>query len=364
MAISCIVNMPPEILKKYIEEISKIARRGDAREESYYPALKILLEDFTLSISRTKTEVTVQPKKKEAGNPDFRIWDGTQHIVGYIEAKPLEQENLEKVEESEQLKRYRGAFPNIILTNFFEFSLYRDGELIDRVKIARPFVAAQLKICPPLENEEKFRELLEKFFSFSLPQTYTPKTLAESLAIRTHYLREQVELELLNSKSRLNGFYQAFEQHLIAGLTRQDFADMYAQTITYGLFAASTRSQNGFTRRQAFDNIPSTIGILRDVFRYVSLEEPGENISWIIDDIAEILSVANVKGVLHKYYFEGKGSDPIIHFYETFLAEYDPQEREQRGVYYTPVEVVSYIVRSLNIILKEYFDKTDGFPTN
>ncbi len=356
--------MPPEMLKKYIEEISKIAQRGDAREESYYPALKILLEDFALSIARTKTEVTIQPKKTEAGNPDFRIWDGEQHIVGYIEAKPLEEENLEKVEVSEQLKRYLGAFPNVILTNFFEFFLYRDGELIDRVKIARPFVAAQLNICPPLENEEKFRELLEKFFSFSLPRTYTPKTLAEALAIRTHYLHEQVELELLNSKSRLNGFYQAFEQHLIAGLTKQDFADMYAQTITYGLFAASTRTTNGFNRRQAFDNIPTTIGILRDVFRFVSLEEPGENLSWIIDDIAEILSVANVKKVLHKYYFERKGSDPVVHFYETFLAEYDPQEREQRGVYYTPEEVVSFIVRSLNIVLKEYFGKRDGFATN
>lgn len=351
------------MLNDYIKDVFRVSRKGDAREESFYKTLASLLEISAKELTNRKIDVTILPKKTEAGNPDFRIWDGNQHITGYIEAKPPTEENLERIAESQQLMRYRKTFPNLILTNFFEFFLYRDGQLIDKVQIARPVIAIQVKTCPPIENEEKFRDLLKKFFSFSLPRTYTPKTLAEALATKTHYLREQVELELLDAKSRLNGFYLAFEQHLIAGLSKQDFADMYAQTITYGLFAASTRTTNGFSRRQAFDNIPATIGILRDVFRYVSLEEPGENISWIIDDIADILSVANVKNVLHKYYFERKGSDPVVHFYETFLAEYDPQEREQRGVYYTPEDVVSYIVRSLNIILKEYFDKTDGFAT-
>lgn len=122
---------------------------------------------------------------------------------------------------------------------------------------------------------------------------------------------------------------------------KEDFADMYAQTITYGLFAASTRCNGSFNRRLAFDNIPRTIGVLRDIFRFVSLEEPGPALDWIIDDITDALGVADVKKVLHKYYVEHRGNDPIVHFYETFLAEYDPKERELRGVYYTPREVVS-----------------------
>ena len=250
------------------------------------------------------------------------------------------------------------------MTNFFEFRLYRDGKLIDRVQIARPFIASQLKVVPPVENQDKFFDLLSRFFSFSLPRTYTPKTLAEALANRTHYLREQVSLELGRKNGRLGGFYEAFQLHLIAGLTREDFANMYAQTITYGLFAASTRCKEAFTRRAAFDNIPATIGILRDLFRFVSLEEPGDELSWIIEDIANVLAVADVKQILHRYFVEGRGKDPVVHFYQTFLAEYDPQEREQRGVYYTTPEVVSYIVRSLNIILKDYFGKTDGFATD
>ena len=352
------------MLKNYIEELFKVAHTGDAREESYYKALASLMENFAQSIKKPKTQVTILPKKTEAGNPDFRIWDGRQHIAGYIEAKTPTEENLEKVEESEQLKRYRGAFANVVLTNFFEFRLYRNGNLIDKVQIGWPFIATQLKVVPPVENEDKFLELLNKFFAFSLPRKYTPKTLAEALAGRTHYLQEQVLLELSRSNGKLSGFFEAFQRHLIAGLSKEEFADIYAQTITYGLFAASTRCKEGFNRRAAFDNIPKTIGILRDVFRFVSLEDTGPELDWIIDDIVDILGIANVRGVLHKYFIEGKGQDPIMHFYETFLAKYDPKEREQRGVYYTPQEVVSYIVRSLNTILKEYFDKADGFATN
>ena len=353
-----------KMLKAYLGEIFKVGRKGDATEESYYKVLASLLETFARSINRPKTEVTISPKKTDAGNPDFRVWDGKQHIVGYIEAKPPEQENLEKIEESEQLKRYRSAWPNVILTNFFEFRLYRDGLLVDKVAIGRPFIARQLKVVPPGENQDKFLDLLNKFFTFSLPRRYTPEALAKTLARRTDYLCEQVLLELGRSNGELMGFYKAFQQHLIAGLTEEDFADMYAQTITYGLFAASTRCKGEFNKRLAFDNIPRTIGILRDVFRFVSLGEPGPELDWIVEDIADVLAVADVKNVLHKYFVERRGSDPIMHFYETFLAQYNPKEREQRGVYYTPQEVVSYIVRSLNIILKDYFGKGEGFATS
>jgi len=349
------------MLKTYLKEIYKTARTGDAREESYYKPLATLIESYANSIRKTGISATISPQRTEAGNPDFRIWDGKQSIVGYIEAKRPDESNLDRIEESNQLQRYLAAFPNVILTNFFEFRLYRSAQLISEVQIARPFIATQLKVVPPAENEKEFYELLKDFLSFSIARDYSPRTLAEALAGRTHYLKDQVLLELNNNNSRLTGFYQAFQQYLISGLTKEDFADMYAQTVTYGLFATSTRHNGGFSRKAAFDNIPATIGILRDVFRFISLEEPSEQLSWIIDDISEVLSVADVKKLLHRYFIEGRGSDPVVHFYETFLARYDPSEREQRGVYYTPEDVVGYIVRSLNIILKKYFDKADGF---
>ena len=83
----------------------------------------------------------------------------------------------------------------------------------------------------------------------------------------------------------------------------------------------------------------------------------------MVDDIAEVLNAADVKSILHGYYKAGKGDDPIVHFYETFLSEYDPATREKRGVYYTPEPVVRYIVRSIHEILKTHFNLDDGLAS-
>ena len=209
--------------------------------------------------------------------------------------------------------------------------------------------------------------LLEKFFQFSLPTKFTAESLAKELATRTRFLRDQVIKEELRETSnagakKILGFYEAFQKHLIFNLKPDEFADLYAQTITYGLFAARTRANGAFNRILAYELIPKTIGILRDIFHFVSFDPP-EQLQATVDDIAEVLAVADVRNILHQYFKEGKGTDPIFHFYETFLAEYNPQERERRGVYYTAYPVVSYIVRSLNIILKERFGRQDGFAT-
>jgi len=356
------------MLKVYLKRIFDTAQHGDAREESYYSGLEELIKNYAESVGKKKTHTTTLPKKTEAGNPDFRIWDGRQHIIGYIEAKPPTEDNLDYIEETEQLKRYRHTFPNLILTNFFEFRLYRDGQLIERVQVARPFIVHKLKTVPPVEKAPEFLNLLEQFFAFSLPKSYSAKTLAIELAKRTRFLKDQVIAEELKEEAEkgsghILGFYEAFQKHLISGLTKEDFADLYAQTITYGLFAARTRSENGFSRKLAFDCIPPTIGILRDVFRFISMGDLPQRMEWIVDDISQVLAVADVKQILHIYFHEGKGKDPIIHFYETFLAEYNPAERERRGVYYTPEPVVSYVTRSLHMILKEYFNRADGFAT-
>ncbi|MGD2245198.1 MAG: N-6 DNA methylase, partial [Candidatus Aminicenantes bacterium] len=353
-----------DFLKKYLKKIFEVSKRGDAREESYYFAFQELLGSYAESTGKTQVYITALPKKTEAGNPDFRIWDGKQKIIGYIEAKAPTVDNLDHIEATEQLKRYLNTFPNVILTNFFEFRLYRDGSIIDKVQIARPFIIHKLKTVPPVEKESDFFDLLEKCFSFSLPKVYNAKTLAVELAKRTKFLKDEVVAEELKEEAGgrgfILGFYEAFKKYLISGLTKEDFADLYSQTITYGLFAARTRSENGFNRKLAYDNIPHTIGILRDVFKFISLEDLPQQMEWIIDDISEVLAVTDVKQILHQYFHEGKGKDPIIHFYETFLSEYNPQTREKRGVYYTPEPVVSYIVRSIHHVLKEKFKRSDG----
>ncbi len=358
-----------EMLKQYIQELHTITLRGDAREESYYTALERLLNEYAEDIGRKHVEITTLPKKTEAGNPDFRVWDGRQSIVGYIEAKAPFVDNLDLIEETEQLKRYKQTFPNMILTNFLEFRLYRHAELIEKVLIGRPLFLNKVKTTPPAEKESEFLTLLDKFFSFTFPKVYDARTLAVELAKRTRFLKDeviQVELnrEEESCEGHLFGFYEAFKKYLIYGLSKEEFADLYSQTITYGLFVSRTRSENGFKRKDAFDNIPKTIGILRDIFRFISFGDIPKSMEWIIDDISEVLAETDVKQMLHHYFHDGRGNDPIIHFYETFLSEYDPKTREKRGVYYTPEPVVSYIVQSLHGILKKYFNQTEGLASD
>ncbi len=350
------------MFKNYLKQLFKTYQSG-AREESYYPELKSFLEEFSKSTRKKKIDITILPKKTEAGNPDFRIWDGKQKIVGYIEAKDLGK-NLDDIEETEQLKRYLSTFPNVILTNFTEFRLYRDGEMIDKVSITRPFVIKKLSTVPPLENEDKFSSLLERFLDFSLPKKFTAKTLAVELAKRTKFLKDEIVAEELKAgTTSIHAFYEAFQKFLIAGIDEDEFADLYSQTITYGLFAARLRAGEEFNRTLAFSYIPKSIGILRDIFRFISMEDIPKQMEIIIDDIAEVLSCADAKKILDQYYHEGKGSDPVLHFYETFLSEYDPATREKRGVYYTPEPVVSFIVRSLHEILKDKFNLHDGLAS-
>ncbi|MBI4712641.1 MAG: N-6 DNA methylase [Planctomycetes bacterium] len=358
------------MLKSYLKKIFEIAQRGDDTENTYYSTLEGLINSFAESTNKKKVQITTLPKKTDAGNPDFRIWDGNLHITGYIEAKHPSAKNLDAIETSPQLKRYLKIFPNVILTNFCEFRLYRNGELVDQVSIARHFVMQKLKTIPPIEKEREFFGLLEKFFSFSLPSITRAKQLAEELAKRTSFLKEQIITEQLKEEHSIGrgdilGFYEAFQKYLIGTLSIDDFADLYAQTITYGLFAARTRaSTNGFNRKTAYDYIPRTIGILKQVFQFISLGEPPPQMGCLIDDISEVLAVTDVNQILQQFYQAGKGDDPIIHFYETFLEKYNPRLKEVRGVYYTPPAVVSYIVRSIQILLKEKFKRNDGLATN
>jgi len=150
------------LFTRYLHNLTEVARRGDAREESFYASLEDLLAQVAQATGRAHVHVTTLPKSTEAGNPDFRLWNGTDSIIGYIEAKNPAQENLDHIEASEQLRRYRWTFPNLILTNFLEFRLYRHGELVDSVLGARPYVLNQLRAAPPLENADKLWDLLER----------------------------------------------------------------------------------------------------------------------------------------------------------------------------------------------------------
>ena len=348
------------MVRQYLDRIFNIFKSSDAREESYYTILEDLINEYAKD-AKVDVNVRILPKKTEAGNPDFAIWSN-QRIVGYIEAK-IPQEKLDTIETTEQLHRYLTYFPNFILTNFIEFRLYRSGKTIDSVSIARQDTLLRFATKPPMEQEDKLKDLFDKFFSFSLPRTFTAESLAEELAKKTHFLRDIVELEFDAEQPEgvLHGFSDAFKKYLIADIEEKQFIDLFSQTIVYGLFAARMRADGAFDRVHAYERIPKTIGILRELFKFISIEENlPKQMEWAVDDIVNLLAAVDVKQIFDQYYHSGTGEDPVVYFYETFLATYEPEERNKRGVYYTPKPVVEYIVKSVNEILKEKMGISSG----
>ena len=229
--------------------------------------------------------------------------------------------------------------------------------------IAADLTFRRLEIGPVLQREAEMAELLDLFLDFAQPRHSSADSLAVALALRARVLEARLE-ELLErdeeKTSELAGLYRAFKDHLLAGLDHREFADLYAQTITYGLLVARQRAPGGFDRSSVDRYIPPTNGILRQVFRYVSLATTPKEIAWIVDDILDLLAPVPVDRIFERYFHRGRGRDPVLHFYETFLRHYDSQLRKRRGVYYTPPELVSYAVRSVHRLLQSRLGKPHG----
>lgn len=349
------------MLLDYLEQVHQMERRPDAREESFYPLLQELLGRYARCRGR-RIDITVIPRKTENCLLDLQVQGEAQRIVGYVEAK-LPGTNLDVAERSEQVQRYRRTFPNLILTSFYELRLYRHGKEVARVETASSFAMQRLGAGPILQRETETAALLDLFLSFAAPAHTRAELLAKDLARRTRVLESRIEEFLERDKekaSELAGLYQAFKEHLLATLDPRQFADLYAQTIAYGLLVARSRASGRFDRGTVDCHIPPTNGILRQVFRYVSLATTPPEIAWIVDDIVEVLAASDVRRMFKRFFHDGRGRDPVLHFYETFLQHYDKNLRKQRGVYYTPPELVSYVVRSVHWLLQKRLGKRYG----
>jgi len=323
----------------YLERISGMERRGEAREESFYPLFADLLEGYAELLGWRGLRVLILPRKTNGCLLDLQVRRG-EGIVGYVEAKPPGTD-LTKIAETDQLQRYCSAFPNLLLTNFRELRLYRGKELAARAEIGRADAGP----------------LLDLFWAFAPPATTSAAELAPRMALRTRILADRIR-ERLDEDADLQGFHEAFSEHLLAGLTREGFADLYAQTLVYGLLAARWRARDRFDRRIAAESIPATSGLLRDAFRYISLADPSPEVAWIVDEIVDLLAHSSVREMLERS--GRRGRDPVLDFYETFLRCYDAGLRRRRGVYYTPPELVSYVVRSVHRLLQTRLGWRDG----
>ena len=193
-------------------------------------------------------------------------------------------------------------------------------------------------------------------------QIETPEVLARHLARRTRELQTQIEIALTDENSQVYGMFSAFREILLAAMTPDDFADMYAQTLAYGLFAARCTLPNAtnFARETATNALPRSNPFLRQLFYQIASPNLEGNVTYILDEIVSLLRNVSTEMLRTAFTVETHFEDPVIHFYETFLAEYDSQRRIDRGVYYTPPQVISYIVRSVDSLLKTALNRPDG----
>lgn len=346
---------PRKILHLYLERVHETERQGEGREESFYPHLVDLFEWYGEHRGLRDLRVTMIPRKTQSCLLDFQVRRGAR-ITGYVEAK-RPGTDLIREGEGEQVRRYRRTFPNLLLTNFREIWLYREGDLVARAEVGRL-----------TDGPARLLEILDLFTGFDPPPGLSAAALAKQLASRTRILADRIEglLERDPDKaSDLAGFYEAFSEYLLAGITSREFADLYAQTLSYGLLAARWQTPGHFDRQVAAESIPPSSGILRDVFRFISLADPVPEVGWIVDEIVALLAAAPVRAMLDRYYLNlqrrrGRGRDPVLDFYQTFLRHYDPGLRRQRGVFYTPPELVSYVVRSVDRLLRTRLGKPRG----
>jgi len=337
-------------IQAYLQEVMQIYQKGNATEHTYRPALKKLLESFDNNILAVN-----EPKRIACGAPDFWIGQGALEI-GHLEAKDIGI-SLKGLEKKDQMKRYFNALGNLILTDHLEFRWYVDGELRLAASIAT--FDKQKKIKPDADGIVQVDQLLRQFLLTKVVQVTTPKALAKRMAALAQLIRDAINTALNDSDrgGMLRQQLESFRAVLIRDLTGEQFADMYAQTICYGLFAArcNTDQVSTFSRETAGFRLPKTNPFLRGIFNQIAGSELDDRITWAVDTLATILQQTDMSAILSDFGKRDRREDPVVHFYETFLAEYDPKMRESRGVYYTPEPVVGYIVRSVDYILKEKF---------
>jgi predicted helicase len=352
-------------IDQYIQNINNRYKRGNATEHTFRGDLQQLLESLVPDIVATN-----EPKRQKCGAPDY-ILTKKDIPVGFIEAKDIGDNDLagqKKTGNKEQFDRYKASLSNIIFTDYLDFHLYRDGVFITSIRLAELFPSyggAGVVALP--QNFTAFTNLIKDFCTHISQTIKSSKKLAEMMAGKARLLADVIE-KALNSdeatqeNSTLKEQMIAFREILIHDITPKAFADVYAQTIAYGMFAARLHDPTlpTFSRQEAAELIPKSNPFLRKLFGYIAGPDIDDRIKWIVDSLVEVFLACNVEELLKNYGKSTKTEDPIIHFYETFLSEYDASLRKARGVWYTPHPVVNFIVRAVDDILKTEFNLPQG----
>ncbi|MFZ1820405.1 MAG: N-6 DNA methylase, partial [Acidimicrobiia bacterium] len=349
--------------ENYISQLQKHLSTGDAREHTYRPAQVNFFDQFGVQTEN-------DPARSAHGAPDyvFRNVKNTEIVLAYGEAKDIDGD-LDKVEKTEQLDRYAG-YNNFVLTNYIEFRFYRNCEKYETVEIAKRDGLA-LSSIP--ENFSKLADELTAFFAKPPEVIKNAKRLSAIMGAKARRIRRGIEYMLAgnaqdNTKAtEISKVYGLMRELLVHDLEPEKFADMYAQTLVYGLFVAryNDDSPETFSRKEARDLVPASNPFLREFFDHIAGPRFEKGLSIVVDELCQVFEVSEVTNIIDRYLKltgedKDDAKDPIIHFYEDFLSEYDASVRKKMGAYYTPTPVVRYMVRAVDEVLKTHFGLSKG----
>jgi len=349
-------------IETYISEITAEFKSGQAREDAYRPALKKLFESLIPTLHAIN-----DPKHSEHGAPDFALMRSRELSAGYAETKDVSVD-LDTSEKSEQMKRYF-EYGTLILTNYLEFRFFRHGERHGELIAIAYIQGGQI-----LPNEKSYAELEDTIRTF-LTETEaitSSSKLARIMGDKARRIRDKVH-EYVTSGHERNGelrrMYESFKQILIHDLTEEQFADMYAQTLVYGLFAGryEDKTPKDFTAAEARDLVSRSNPFLRSFFDHIVGASRDIRLTIIVNELCEVFRYSDVHALMNAYvtqksFYGGdkESADPVIHFYEDFLKEYDAQKRKSLGAFYTPLPVVRFIVRAIDHLLEKEFGLARG----
>jgi predicted helicase len=345
------------IFKNYIQSISSKFSHKETSEMGYRTDFENLLKGIFDSINVKR--IDHDARAKQGNKPDFVVLKSDVPIL-YIEAKDIGI-SLDKVEKSEQMVRYFG-YANLVLTDYVEFRFYRNGlPYGEPIKIA-DYDLKERTISAYSQNYELLAKTLLDFAQSHKEPIKSGAHLAKIMGGKAQRIRDNVQ-QFLGGTSEQNKelfrVYDAIKKMLVHDLSLESFSDMYAQTLVYGLFVARyyDDSADTFTRQEARDLVPASNPFLQHFFDHIAGPTFDKRLSYIVDELCEAFQHADTKKLVEEYMVD---ADPIIHFYEDFLKEYDPALRKKMGAYYTPLPVVNFIVRSVDQILKKDFGLSQG----
>ena len=351
-------------LNKYCKEVNKLYKTGNI-ESSYNKPMIDLISSFGCLAH----DFSGERSGKTGENVDIKLWHLDEDITkippfGAIEVKKIDGEDERA---RKQILIEAEKYGNVILTDNIVWKFFnKDKKMYNGFKLFKRNDKNEFEL-----DESKIELFVSSIKDFILS---VPNNIKSSNKL-AYYMAEYAKtiktivyniLEADSSKPMYNELYALFsklKQDLLPELTTQAFSDMYAQTIVYGLFIARYNDKNlqTFSRGEAIENLAKESSLLKNFFQHIATSNKlHPTLDETIDKLCYIFLITDLKQLLDKE----ETKDVIVHFYEDFLSFYDAEQRKSFGAYYTPVQVVRFIINMVDKALVEDFRIDGGLSNN